>query len=335
MLNRNSAIIIAEAGDNHNGDIELAYKLIDVAVDAGADYVKFQTFRTEDIISKHATMAEYQIKNTGKKESQFEMIKKLELPFESFIKLKKYAENKNIGFMSSPFDFKSIDFLASIEVDIIKIPSGEITNLPYLEKISLLTKPIILSTGMSSLDDIKNAMDVLNSNSSKEIALLHCNTEYPTPYDDVNLNAMIMLKNTFNVPVGYSDHTLGIEIPIAAVALGASIIEKHFTLDKKMVGPDHKASLNSMELKKMVKCIRNIEQAMGDGIKCPSKSEIKNINIARKSIVAATDIQKGEIFSKDNLAIKRPGQGISPMKWYEVLGKNSKKFFKKDEMIEL
>lgn len=333
MSTEKKTLIIAEAGDNHNGDIELAYKLIDVAAAAQADYVKFQTFRTEEVISVFAEMAEYQKANTGIVESQFDMVKKLELPFLAFKELKAYAESKGIGFMSTPFDLYSIEYLASIDVDMLKIPSGEITNLPYLEKIAAYGKPIILSTGMSSMEEIRNAVSILRENGCGEISILHCNTQYPTPYEDVNLRAMESLKKEFNVRVGYSDHTLGIEVPIAAVALGAEIIEKHFTLDKNMEGPDHKASLEPEELKAMVASIRNIEKTLGDGIKKSSPSEEPNKSIARKSIVAARDIKEGEVFSKENLAVKRPGNGISPMRWYEVLGQKAKKDFSKDELI--
>jgi N,N'-diacetyllegionaminate synthase len=334
-MEKAKTLIIAEAGDNHNGDIDLAFKLIDVAVEAKADYVKFQTFKTESIISKFAEMAEYQKKNTGINESQFDMVKKLELPFNAFKELKEYAKTKGIGFMSSPFDIESIDYLASIDVDIFKIPSGEITNLPYLETLASYNKPIILSTGMCEIDEIRSAIEIIKMRGNNKISLLHCNTEYPTPFEDVNLNAMITLKETFDVPVGYSDHTLGIEVPIAAVSLGATIIEKHYTIDKDMQGPDHKASLDPAELKEMVRTIRNVEKILGDGIKRPSKSEIPNIIIARKSIVASKDIKAGELFTKDNLAVKRPGDGVSPMKWYEVIGKEALKSFLKDAKIEI
>lgn len=335
MTDGKKTIIIAEAGDNHNGNIDLAYKLIDVAVDAQADYVKFQTFKTEVIISKYAKMAEYQIKNIGIEQSQFKMLKQLELPFNAFKELKKYAVKKGIGFMSTPFDIESTEYLASIDIDIFKIPSGEITNLPYLEKIASYRKPIIMSTGMSNIEEIRSAINVLKRNGCNDISILHCNTQYPTPFEDVNLRAMLSLKNEFDVQVGYSDHTLGIDIPIAAVALGATIIEKHFTLDKNMEGPDHKASLEPEELKEMVKSIRNIERALGDGIKKPSESEKPNKDIARKSIVASKNIKKGEPFNRDNLAIKRPGNGISPMEWYNILGKIAKKEFIEDEFIEV
>lgn len=326
--------IIAEAGDNHNGDFDTAIKLVDAAVEAGADCVKFQTFITENVISKFAEKADYQKENTGSNESQFDMVKKLELSFEQFRAIKQYCEKRGILFLSTPFDLDSISFLEEINIPFWKIPSGEITNLPYLEKIARTGKKIILSTGMSTMDEIKNAIEILKKNGSGEITLLHCNTEYPTPFKDVNLLAMKTLQETFQVNVGYSDHTQGIEIPIAAVAMGATVIEKHFTLDKNMEGPDHKASLEPNELKQMVVSIRNIEQAVGNGIKQPSPSEKKNIDIARKSIVAKCDIKKGEVLSEDNLYIKRPGNGISPMRWYDIIGTKAVRDFKEDELIE-
>lgn len=331
----NRVFIIAEAGDNHNGDINLAYKLVDVAVEAGADCVKFQTFITEEIISKKAEMAEYQKKNTGISESQFEMVKKLELSFDDFKKIKAYCDQKGIIFLSTAFDLPSVKFLNQIQIPFWKIPSGEITNLPYLEAIAKTGKKIVMSTGMASLKEIEAALNILKVNGAKDIVLLHCNTEYPTPMEDVNLLAMIQMRNLFNCEVGYSDHTQGIEVPIAAVTLGARIIEKHFTLDKNMPGPDHKASLEPEELKLMVTSIRNIEKALGDGIKKVSKSEKKNIEIARKSITAKKMIKKGETFSIDNITCKRPGNGISPMEWYNVLGQKAMKDFKEDELILL
>jgi N,N'-diacetyllegionaminate synthase len=333
----NKIFIIAEAGVNHNGNIEIAKKMIEVAKQCGADAVKFQTFKTEEVISKHAPKAEYQKLNTGETKSQLEMVKKLELSFEDFIELKEYCDKVGIMFLSTPFDFQSIEFLHSLGLEIFKIPSGEITNLPYLEKIGKLRKKIILSTGMADLGEIEDALDILISNGTERenITLLHCNTEYPTPYEDVNLLAMITIREAFKVKVGYSDHTLGIEVPIAAAALGASIIEKHFTLDKNMEGPDHRASLEPYELKAMIDAIRNIEKALGNGIKKPSKSEIKNRDIVRKSIVAKRNIRKGEIFTEDNITVKRPGIGISPMRWNEVLGKNAIKDFKEDDIIEI
>lgn len=327
--------IIAEAGDNHNGDFNTALKLVDVAKRAGADCVKFQTFVTEEIISKYAEMAEYQKKNTGKEESQFEMVKRLELSFDEFRKIKEYCDRVGIQFLSTPFDLKSVDFLNELGVPFFKIPSGEITNYPYLIKIAHTGKPVVMSTGMCEPDEILAAINVLEKNGSGEITLLHCNTEYPTPLKDVNLYAMRTMKKMFGKKVGYSDHTKGIEVPVAAVALGACVIEKHFTLDKNMPGPDHKASLEPDELGRMVKNIRNIEIAFGDGVKRVSESERKNIAIARKSIVARRNIQEGEILTEENLAVKRPGTGINPMQWMEVLGTRAVRDFKEDELIEI
>lgn len=332
---RKKVFIIAEAGVNHNGNLNLAKRLVDVAVDSGADAVKFQTFISENCISNKADKADYQKENTGKNESQLDMIKKLELKFEEFVELKKYCEEKEILFLSTPFDLESIHFLNNLNIKLFKIPSGEITNLPYLEEVSKTGKDIIISTGMSNMDEIRKAVNVLKGNGCGKITLLHCNTQYPTPIEDVNLKAMLRLKEEFETDIGYSDHTLGIEVPIAAVGMGAVVIEKHFTLDKNMEGPDHKASLEPNELKAMVIAIRNIEKAIGNGVKEPSKSEIKNISIARKSIVAKTNIKKGEVFTEDNITCKRPGDGISPMKWYEVLGGIAKKDFIEDELIEL
>ncbi|MFA5292241.1 MAG: N-acetylneuraminate synthase [Phycisphaerae bacterium] len=328
--------VIAEAGVNHNGCVEIARKMINAAADAGADAVKFQTFKAESFVSKFAPKAKYQKKTTGNSESQFDMIKKLELDENAHKKLIKYCKKKKIIFMSSPFDLKSIDLLNKLRLEIFKIPSGEITNLPFLRKIAVLKKKIILSTGMADLREIKEALSVLIKGGTKKenITILHCNTEYPTPFEDVNLLAMLTIKEKLKVKVGYSDHTPGIEVPIAAVALGATVIEKHFTLDRNMNGPDHKASLEPDELKIMVSAIRNIEKALGDGVKKPSPSELKNKPIARKSIVAAKDIKPKEMFTERNLAAKRPAAGMSPMKWDSVIGKTAKKFFKKDELIE-
>ena len=326
--------IIAEAGDNHNGSLEFAFQLVDKAAEAGADCVKFQTFVTEEVISKRAEKAEYQKESTGAEESQYEMVKKLELSFENFKELQRYAQEKGLTFLSTPFDIPSVDFLASIHVPYFKIPSGEITNLPYLIRIAQTGRDIILSTGMAEMDEIETAVRILREHGAGEISLLHCNTEYPTPMEDVNLRAMLSLKEKFGVKVGYSDHTKGIEVPIAAAALGAEIIEKHFTLDHNMEGPDHKASLEPDELKAMVDGIRNIEKALGSGIKTASNSEKKNIDIARKSIVARKKIVKGETLTEENLAVKRPGNGISPMKWYEVIGTTAVRDFDEDEMIE-
>jgi len=330
-----SVFIIAEAGDNHNGSFDLALKLVDVAVESGADCVKFQTFVTEEVVSKKAEKADYQKQSTGANESQYEMVKKLELSFGQFRKLDSYCKKKGIMFLSTAFDLKSTEFLNTLDMPFWKIPSGEITNLPYLMKIAQTNKNVVLSTGMATVDEIRDAVDVLTNNGAGKITLLHCNTEYPTPMRDVNLKAMNSLHKLFNLDVGYSDHTLGIEVPVAAVALGAKVIEKHFTLDRNMEGPDHQASLEPHELKNMVESIRNIEKALGSDIKKPSQSEIKNINIARKSIVARRNILKGEVFTEENLAVKRPGNGISPMKWFDILGKISTKDFEEDELIEI
>ena len=330
-----SVFIIAEAGVNHNGSLELAKKLIDVAVIAGADAVKFQTFKTENLVSKNAQKAQYQKETTSSDESQFDMIKKLELDIDTHHELISYCNEKKIMFLSTPFDLDSVDLLDSLGLKIFKIPSGEITNLPYLRKIGALKKEIVLSTGMANMDEIKDALDVLiNSGTQKEdITVLHANTMYPTPMKDVNLKAMLTIGDTFDIAYGYSDHTLGIEVDIAAVAMGATVIEKHFTLDNTMQGPDHKASLEPDELVSMVKSIRNIELALGSSIKLPSESEKPNMIIARKSIVANCKIQKDEIFTENNLAIKRPGNGISPMKWDDIIGSNASKDYKKDELI--
>ncbi|MDD7794612.1 N-acetylneuraminate synthase [Clostridium sp. 'White wine YQ'] len=331
----NKVFIIAEAGVNHNGNIKLAKKLIDVAVEAGVDAVKFQSFKAENLVTKYASKAEYQRNTTNNNESQYDMLKKLELSYDDHLELIDYCNEKGIMFLSSPFDMESIDYLEKMGINILKIPSGEIQNVPYLKRVGRTNKRIILSTGMATLSDIEFALAILKENGSKDITILHCNTEYPTPMKDVNLNAMNTIKEAFKVNVGYSDHTLGIEIPIAAVAMGATVIEKHFTLDKTMEGPDHKASLEPEELKAMVNAIRNIELALGNGIKVPSESEIKNKEIARKSIVTSKKINKGEILTEENLTIKRPGSGISPTMWNEVIGKVAKKNYEEDEMIEL
>ena len=336
-MDYNKTFIIAEAGVNHNGSIELARKLIDLAVEAGVDAVKFQTFKAEKVISRNAEKAAYQIQTTNVDESQLEMIRRLELSPQAHKNLFQYCKEKGIQFLSSPFDLESIDLLNEMGLEIFKIPSGEITNLPYLRKIGALKKKVILSTGMAELGEIEYALDILIDAGTelKNITVLHCNTEYPTPMEDVNLRAMKTIALAFGVRVGYSDHTLGIEVPIAAVAMGATIIEKHFTLDKNMNGPDHKASLEPNELKAMVLAILNIEKALGNGIKKPSPSELKNKPIARKSIVAACDIRKGEKFTEENLTAKRPGTGISPMWWDEVIGRHAKKDFVWDDLIEI
>lgn len=318
-------LIIAEAGVNHNGDLALARKLVEAAADAGADYVKFQTFKAENLVTKSAQKAAYQVKNVNDGDnSQFQMLKNLEMPYEWHFELKDYANSLGIKFLSTGFDEESIDFLDSIDIDLFKIPSGEITNKPFLEHIAKKKKPIIISTGMANLQEVRAAIEVLQHNGAqkKSITILHCNTEYPTPMLDVNLKAMLALKDEFEVNIGYSDHTLGIEVPIAAVALGAKVFEKHFTLDKSMEGPDHKASLDPLELKQMVKSIRNIERAIsGSGIKEPSDSELKNIQIARKSIHINKPLEKGHILIKEDLIMMRPGDGISPMEIDKYINK--------------
>ena len=327
-------LIIAEAGVNHNGDINLARQLIDKAKEAGADIIKFQTYNLDSIVSKFAEMADYQKDNMGMVESQKEMLKKITLPYEAFWELYKYCKNKDIQFLSTPFDIESIHFLNDM-VPFWKIPSGEVTNYPYLVEIAKTGKPVVMSTGMCELQEIDEAIKVLKTNGTSDITLLHCNTQYPTPYKDVNLRAMETLRNRYKVKVGYSDHTKGIEVPIAAVALGAEVIEKHFTLDKNLPGPDHKASLEPKELAAMVSSIRNIAEALGSPNKTASNSERENIAIARKSIVAAMNIKKGEILTVDNLTTKRPGTGISPMRWNEVLGSKAIRDFIEDEVIEI
>ena len=331
-------LIIAEAGVNHNGDIAKAKALIDKGAEAGVDYVKFQTFKAEKLVTKQAQRASYQDKNTQNNDSQYEMLKKLELSQALHQELMDYCNQKGVKFLSTGFDSESLVFLAQLGITIAKVPSGEITNLPYLRQVASLFPEVILSTGMATIDEIKDAVKVLIDNgvSKDKIIILHCNTEYPTPMEDVNLKAMLHIQRELGLPIGYSDHTLGIEVPIAAVALGATVIEKHFTLDKTLPGPDHKASLEPNELKAMVSAIRNIEKAIGgSGLKEVSKSEEKNKPIARKSIVAATDIKKGDIFTPENLTVKRPGTGISPMQWDEVIGKEAKRDFQEDELIEL
>ncbi len=326
--------IIAEAGVNHNGNFELAKKMVDVAKAAGVDYIKFQTFIPEKLVAKSAEKAQYQKDTTGETESQLEMLEKLTLSNENFIELKKYCDDIGMGFISTPFDLESISFLETFDMDFWKIPSGEITNLPYLEAIAATGRKVVMSTGMCDISEIKAVVEVLEKNGVKDIELLHCNTQYPTPYEHVNLNAMKTIADATNKAVGYSDHTLGIEVPIAAVALGAQVIEKHFTLDKNMEGPDHRASLEPEELKAMVSAIRNIEFALGMAIKEPTESEISNRKVARKSIVAKTDIKCGDVFTADNLTTKRPGNGISPMRWHEILGQRANKNYEEDELIE-
>lgn len=330
-----SVFIIAEAGVNHNGLIDNAYRLIDVAVEAGADAVKFQTFKAEKLVSKSADKANYQKQTTDESETQFEMIKKLELSVDVHKKLIKYCNERGIMFLSTPFDHESINLLNELGLEIMKIPSGEITNLPYLRHIGALKKKVILSTGMSTLEEVGDALSILiNAGTAKEnITVLHANTMYPTPLNDANLNAMLTIQQEFDITVGYSDHTMGIEADIAAVAMGASIIEKHFTLDNSLSGPDHKASLEPKELKAMVTSIRNIEKALGNGVKMPSNSEKPNISVARKSIVANQTIKTGDVFTEENIGVKRPGNGISPMKWDEIIGSVADKDYQADELI--
>lgn len=335
--NQNKIFIIAEAGVNHGGSLNIAKRMVDAAKAAGADAIKFQTFKAENLVSKFAPKAGYQKKTTHKNESQFTMLKKLELNIAAHRSLINYCRNKNIIFLSSPFDNESIDLLNNFGLKIFKIPSGEITNLPYLRKIGKLEKKIILSTGMSSLREIKQALDVLakSGTKKKDITILHCNTEYPTSFGDVNLSAMLIMKDAFSVNVGYSDHTPGIEVSIAAAALGAIVLEKHFTLDRNMAGPDHKASLEPREFKKMVEAIRNVEKALGNGIKRPMPSELKNRVLVRKSIVASRNVKKGQAFSGKNITTKRPASGMNPMQWDIVIGKKAKRDFKLDEIITL
>ena len=330
-----SVFIIAEAGVNHNGSVDLAKQLIDVASDSGANAVKFQTFKAENLVVKNTQKAEYQKQTTDASESQFHMIKRLELDVETHKELIAYCQEKNIIFLSTPFDHDSINLLNDLNLQIFKIPSGEITNLPYLRHIGKLNKEVILSTGMSNLQEVEDALTVLISAGTQKnnITVLHANTMYPTPMGDVNLNAMLTIQKELGVAVGYSDHTLGVEVDIAAVAMGASIIEKHFTLDKTMNGPDHKASLEPEELKSMVASIRNIEKAMGNSEKKPSPSESINIEVVRKSIVASQDIEKGEVLTERNIAVKRPEGGISPMKWDSVIGSVAVKSYNSDDFI--
>ena len=326
--------VIAEAGVNHNGSIKIAKKLIDVASNAGADAVKFQTFKAKNLATKNSKKASYK-KNIYSKYNKIDMLKRIELNKKMHLQLIKHCKKKNIKFLSSPFDHESIEMLHKLGLDIIKIPSGEITNLPYLKHIGKLKKKIILSTGMANILEIKNALNILYKSGTKKknITVLHANTEYPTPMEDVNLRAMLTIGKKFNINIGYSDHTLGIEVSLAAVALGASCIEKHFTLDCNMEGPDHKASLEPGQLKTMIRAIRNVEKALGSSIKKLSKSEKKNLNIVRKSIVFLSKIKKNEILNENNIAVKRPGGGISPMKWDEVLGTNAIKDYDEDEKI--
>lgn len=330
-----SVYVIAEAGVNHNGELSLACKLVDEAKKAGADCVKFQTFVPEKIVSACAKKAEYQKMTTDGDDSQITMLRKLVLSREEFRQLKLYCDKLEITFLSTPFDIESIAFLDTLDMPFWKIPSGEVTNLPYLLAIAKTEKPVVMSTGMCEMEELEAAVEILKTNGTPDILLLHCNTEYPTPFEDVNLRAMETLRQHFGVKVGYSDHTTGIEVPIAAVAMGAEIIEKHFTLDKNMEGPDHKASLEPDELAAMVSAIRNIKIALGSGEKTASLSEKKNLTIARKSIIAKRAIRAGELLTEENLTTKRPGNGISPMRWFEVLGKKAVRDFEEDELIEL
>lgn len=328
-----AVVIIAEAGVNHNGSMELAKKMVVAAKEAGADYVKFQTFIPEKLVSGDAKKADYQQETTGAGESQLEMLQKLALTQQDFVELQRYCTKTGIGFLSTPFDLESLDFLNTLPMDFWKIPSGEITNYPYLVRIAQTGKKIVMSTGMCEIEEIREALAVLEENGAGKVTLLHCNTEYPTPYEDVNLLAMRQMREAFHRPVGYSDHTRGIEVPIAAAALGAVVLEKHFTLDKTMEGPDHRASLDPAELKAMVMAVRHIEQSLGDGVKRRTASETKNINAARKSIVAAVPIHRGDVFTVDNLTVKRPGGGKSPMRWNQVIGQTAQRDYQTDEQI--
>lgn len=328
-------LIIAEAGVNHNGSLDIAKRLAWTAKECGADIVKFQTAKLSSLVSRYAEMADYQKENIGRETSQREMLRKLLLSYEDFEELSSYCKEIGIQFLSTPFDIESIDFLESLGCGVWKIPSGEITNLPYLERVGRTGQDIILSTGMSTMSEIEDALQVLRRSGSGDIVILHCTTEYPAPYDEVNLKAMRTLAETFRCRVGYSDHTEGIEVAVAAAALGAEVIEKHFTLDKTMEGPDHKASLEPAELRRMVQAIRNIEKAMGSGIKEPTEAELGNRRAARKSIVAKREIRKGELLSEENVTTKRPGNGISPMEWRRVLGTSAIRDFKEDELIEI
>ena len=334
-MKSHKTLIIAEAGVNHNGSLDLAKNLVDVASQAGADVVKFQTFKAEKLVTENATKAAYQMEKTTAKESQFTMLKRLELSFEMHQDILAFCKKKKIRFASTGFDSSSVDVLIEMGVDFLKVPSGEITNLPYLRHVATKGLPIILSTGMCTMQEVTSAVEILKKAGASfhDITVLHCNSQYPTPMEDVNLRAMLSMKKELGVKVGYSDHTLGIEVPIAAVAMGAKIIEKHFTLDRDMNGPDHASSLEPDELKQMVESIRNIEKAMGDGQKKPSKSEEANIAVVRKSIVAAKNIKAGESFTEDNLAVKRPGTGVSPLLWYELLGKEAMFDYKTNDQI--
>ena len=332
-----SVVIIAEAGVNHNGDIAKAKALVDVAASSGADFVKFQTFTADDLVTKSAPKAEYQVKNDGISETQYAMLKGLELTHEMHIKLLEHCNYRGIKFLSTGFDIKTVNYLSSLQLPLIKIPSGEITNLEYLRHVGSLGREVILSTGMANLGDIELAIKALEDSGTPKdnVTVLHCTTNYPTPMSEVNLRAMCAIRQAFQVRVGYSDHTAGIEVSVAAVALGARVIEKHFTLDKTLPGPDHLASLEPDELKQLVDCVRNIEHAMGDGIKAPTEVEKKNMLIARKSLVAANKINSGDVFTQENITAKRPGTGISPMRLDDVLGRTASRTFEENELIEL
>jgi len=330
-----SVFIIAEAGVNHNASLERAHQLIEAAAKSGVDAIKFQTAVIEEEVSEKSELVDYQKNNTENYKNQLELAKKIHLPNNVWQELKVHAEQLGLKFMSSAFSVAGVSILADLGMEIYKIPSGEVTNLPYLRKVAKVAKEVILSTGMANLKEIEDALNILQKEGlpKENIIVLHCNTEYPTPFSDVNLKAMLHIKDELGVKIGYSDHTIGIEVPVAAVSLGARVIEKHFTIDKTLPGPDHKASLEPGELKSMVSAIRNIELALGNGFKEPSESEIKNMKLVRKSIVAKKEIQKGEIFSESNLSVKRPGTGISPMVWDNVIGKISKHHFNKDDQI--
>lgn len=336
-MTRPKTLIIAEAGVNHNGDLEMAKRLVEAAAEAGADMVKFQTFSADRLATRNARKADYQTQNTGEAESQYAMLKRLELSHDMHVALMAHCRQNGIAFFSTGFDTESVDYLMGLGLEDVKIPSGELTNLPYLRHVGRLSRRTFLSTGMSSLGEIEAAVEILEAAGTfrSQIVVLHCNTEYPTPMQDVNLLAMRNIGESLGVAVGYSDHTTGTEVAIAAVALGASVIEKHFTLDRSLPGPDHAASLEPQELAAMVKAIRNIEAALGDGVKRPSPSEVKNRPIVRKSLVAAVPIREGERFSAENLVVKRPGNGVSPMRWDEVIGRIARRDFSEDELIEL
>ena len=330
----NRILIIAEAGVNHNGSLDTAKALVMAAKECGADIVKFQTINVDELVSKHAAMADYQKNNLSTEESQKDMLKKLALKKEDFYTLANYCRETGIKFLSTPFDIDSIHFLNPLQ-DMWKVPSGEITNYPYLVEIGKTGKEVILSTGMSTLKEVADALEILNIHGAGKITLLHCTTEYPAPPESVNLRAMMTLQNQLHCRIGYSDHTQGIEIPVAAAAMGACIIEKHFTLDRNMPGPDHMASLEPEELKEMIMAVRKVERALGDGINAPSECEKKNIDIARKSIVARRRIKKGEKFCSDNITAKRPGNGVTPMRWNEVIGMCAVRDFDEDELIQI